>query len=101
MGAVFKFYKRRFRNALEPVFVMLIAKKNEMDVEQWNSLVEKVAGRILENPNEFLGNDLPENPTMCDVLYEIFEQFMKEKGSGKSAFEKVAAKLVQSRNFNS
>lgn len=94
MGAVFKYYKRKFRNALEPVFVMLIGKKDQLDEKEWNDIVGNVALRILHNPTEFLGNDLPSTQTICDVIYEIMEQFVKERGYGKNTFEPIARQIL-------
>lgn len=102
MGAIFKFYKRKFRNALEPVFVMLIDKKRQMQADEWSELIAHVTTRILKNPEEFLGADLPGHDLMCDILYEIFEQFIKEKGrEDKQAFHRIGSILIQSKHIQS
>lgn len=100
MGMMFKFYKRKFRNYLEPVFVMLIDRKKQVTVEAWDDLVLKTTISILKSPQEYLGNDLPAHTMMCDVLYEIFEQFMKEKGSDSNAFSCIAQQLADARRAN-
>jgi hypothetical protein len=48
------FYKRIFKNALEPIFVMLINRK-----KTWNDSIAIIEGRVINNPTEFLGFDLP------------------------------------------
>lgn len=80
MSTAFKYYKRRFKNALEPLLVMLVAKKNDLGCRKWNALVLRTVGGIVNNPTEYLGKDLPEYSLTCDILYEIFEQFFKSKG---------------------
>jgi len=81
MGAAFKFYKRRFRNSLQPLFVMLIAKKASMDREQWFESVKNTMVRVTTNPGEFLGSDIPDNSLIRDIIEDLFSEFLKEKGS--------------------
>ena len=100
MGMMFKFYKRKFRNCLEPVFVMLIDRKKHLTIEAWDDLVLKITISILKSPEEYLGNDLPAHTMMCDVVYELFEQFMKEKGSDSNAFPLISQQLVDARRTN-
>lgn len=80
VGMIFKYYKRRFRNALEPLFVMLIAKKKVLNKEEWQAMVNRTMHSILNNPTEFLGQNLPESPgQLRDILDDIFNQFLKAK----------------------
>ncbi len=79
MGVLFKRYKSRFRFALKPFFVMINDKQKEMHAAEWKKLIATTRERILANPVEYLGNDLPEPLLMEDVLNEIFDEFLKEK----------------------
>lgn len=97
MGSAFKFYKRRFRNALAPLFVMLIHRKRTLGADEWEDQLERTLSRVLSNPSEFLGIKLPDHLTTCDVLYEIFEQFSKEKGYGKRTTERIANMILSFR----
>jgi hypothetical protein len=80
MGLQFKFYKRRFRNVLQPLFVMLIARKAEMDNDRWRQYVVETMRRVIGNPNEFLGADLPHEALTSDIVTDLFEEFLKVKG---------------------
>ena len=80
MSTAFKFYKRRFRNALQPLFVMLIHRKPEMDVWEWQNFVKQTMGRVKENPYDFLGADLPERSLLASIVDDIFTEFLKLKG---------------------
>ena len=80
MSAAFKFYKRRFRNALQPLFVMLIHRKTEMEAWEWRKYVSQVMGRVKEKPNEFLGPDVPPPSLLSDIVDDIFTEFIKIKG---------------------
>lgn len=80
VGIMFKYYKGRFRRALQPVFVMLIDRKSKMDYDEWQNYVSYTLTRVLENPLEFLGEDMPSPSLTSDIVKEIFSEFMKEKG---------------------
>ena len=82
MSAAFKFYKRRFRNALQPLFVMLIHRKSDMDNWEWKRYVTTVMSRVKEKPNEFLGPDIPSPSLMSDIVDDIFTEFIRLKGKG-------------------
>jgi hypothetical protein len=71
-----KFYKRRFRNMLEPVFVMLINRKTKMSPNEWHNLVSKTLTNIINNPTEFLGNELPEPATIKEFIEVLFTDFL-------------------------
>ncbi len=95
MSTAFKYYKRRFKNALEPLLVMLVARKGDLGSKKWNTLVLRTVGSIINNPTEYLGNDLPDYSLTCDILYEIFEQFFKSKGDPHTdGFTAVAGELT-------
>jgi hypothetical protein len=80
MGTTFKYYKRKFRNALQPLFVMLINKKKEMDLEAWSAYVKHTMTRVSENPTDFLGPDTPADPLTRNIVDDIFSEFLKLKG---------------------
>ena len=78
MGFQFKKYKTKFRYALNPIFAMLTSKKKDMEKQQWDEYVKKTHERILRNPVDFLGTDLPNENLMTDILDEIFRDFAKD-----------------------
>lgn len=78
MSKSFKHYKRIFRNNLQPNLAVLLAKRNEMQEEEWEVYVRKTTERIRQNPIEFLGADLPSESLISDILDEIEKEFIKE-----------------------
>ena len=78
MSLLFKRYKTKFRYALQPVFSMLVGKEKEMPHEDWLQLIKTTEQRILLNPVDFLGTDLPGKDLMKDIVEEIFKEFDKD-----------------------
>jgi hypothetical protein len=78
-GEELKFYKRIFKNALEPILVMLMSRKMSMTKEKWDHSVAIVQNRVISNPTEFLGGDLPAKSVTTEIIRTIFQQFLKEK----------------------
>jgi hypothetical protein len=78
MSLRFKKYKATFRYYLKPVFAMLAARRKELQGPEWVAMVQQVRLSVVRNPSEFLGQDLPEQNLLNDILEEIFHDFMKE-----------------------
>jgi hypothetical protein len=94
MSTAFKFYKRKIKNSLEPLLVMLVAKQQDMPAKKWNAMLKKTVSSVVSNPHEYLGDELPEFQLVCDILHEIFEQFCKAKCNAKtSPFPLIAEEL--------
>jgi hypothetical protein len=72
----FKTYKRKFRNSLEPVMVMLIHRKSKISFDQWNDLVTRTKASIINNPVEFLGSGLPDQNSVKDIIEILFDEFL-------------------------
>jgi hypothetical protein len=73
----YKYYKRKFKNKLEPILVMLMAKKASH--YDWTAHVQETFDHIINNPKEFLGDDLPEKKITNDILQQIIEQFLTSR----------------------
>lgn len=54
---------------------MLVSRQKEMEPSEWTAMLKKTQDNILRNPSEFLGQDLPEQNLMIDILEEIFKEF--------------------------
>ena len=78
MSIRFKKYKRIFRRNLQPVFAVLLARRQAMDFVSWNKSVDQTLQHVINNPVEYLGNDPPEKQLMSDILEEIETEFLKE-----------------------
>ena len=78
MGLLFKKYKTKFRYALKPIFAMLTAKTEDMERDEWTEYVKRTHRRILQNPIDFLGTDLPNSSLLKDILDELFLDYGKD-----------------------
>jgi hypothetical protein len=83
MDQDFKRQKRKFKNSLEPIMVMLLDRRNHMDNASWNQFTERTMNNILRNPAEFIVDDFSDNKLTHEVVKEIFEEFFKETQSRK------------------
>jgi hypothetical protein len=57
---------------------MLQAKKDHMSDVEWELLVKRTIHNVNLNPSEYLGNDLPANTLIADVLSAIEDEFLKD-----------------------
>jgi hypothetical protein len=78
MSFAFKKYKRIFRRNLQPIFAVLVVRRREVEMSAWKKLVDETLQHVIDNPIEYLGNDLPDNQLMLDILNEIRNDFLKE-----------------------
>jgi hypothetical protein len=83
MDRDFKRQKRRFKNSLEPIMVMLLDRRNQMDHTAWSQFIERTMNNILKNPNEFVVDDFSNNQMTQEVVKEIFNDFFKETQTRK------------------
>jgi hypothetical protein len=59
---------------------MLIAKKAGMDNAEWRAYVINTMSRVITNPSEFLGSDIPDNSLIRDIIEDLFGEFLKAQG---------------------
>jgi len=71
------YYRRKFNNALEPIKVMLVDKKRELTLQTWLTFVNQTRDRVLINPDQYLGDQLPPAELMTQVVNDIFRDFVK------------------------
>ncbi len=69
-------YKVKFNRKLAPLKAMLVNKKSRMNVNAWRSLILKTEERIILNPVEYLGEELPSSETTSLILKIIFSEFV-------------------------
>ena len=79
MGLLLKKYKTRFRYSLQPMFALLEAKEKTLRHDEWQSFVKKTQERILLNPIDYLGMDIPDESLLKDIIEEIFIEFFKDQ----------------------
>jgi|GEM_PF-2747814 hypothetical protein len=90
MGVLFRKYKGRFRFALKPYFVMMNARYATMRYDQWLAYVAGIHDRVIVNPVEFLGADLPEANLLRDVVDDVFEEFLREHAFRERSIRRAA-----------
>jgi hypothetical protein len=78
MDAAIRYHKRKFKNALEPMLVMLLNNRETMSDDSWVAHVQDIQTHVVNNPVEFLGRNLPPPATINEVVALIFNQFVSE-----------------------
>ena len=71
-------YKSDFRIVLTPIMELFEYKKTKLDESEWIRFVESTKLSIISNPQQFLGNDLPNPQLIQKAVLEIFEEFMED-----------------------
>lgn len=57
---------------------MINDRRKDMPNDQWMEFIEQTRNSVLSNPIEFLGDDLPDESLMRDVLDDIFDEYFRE-----------------------
>ncbi len=78
MSIQFKKYKRIFRRNLQPLLAVLAARRRSTPTVAWMAMVNKTMRHIINNPVEYLGEDLPPRRLIVDILDEVQTEFIKE-----------------------
>lgn len=74
-----KTYKRKFNNALEPLKVMLANRRLTLPTREWLRLVKRTHSGVLEHPDQYLGESLPDTVVLGELVGEIFEDFLHQQ----------------------
>lgn len=65
--------KRKIELTLEPVIQLLEFKKTELSFSDWIKFLESTKLSIVNNPEQYLGQDLPCSKIIKESVEEIFE----------------------------
>lgn len=60
------------------MFAILVATRQTMDAISWRARVDQMMHHVINNPLEYLGNDLPPAKLIEDILDEIRNEFLKQ-----------------------
>ena len=86
MDATIRFYKRKFKNALEPMLVMLLNHKETMGDDSWITYVQEPSKRMLRitrlNFWEETYRLLSTVERSCGLISTIFKQLARERSTG-------------------
>lgn len=74
-------HKFKFLKVLGPFLDLLEAKRENSDFESWTNSVRCTQLRVVAEPEQYLGRDLPSPPTIHILVDEIFEEFIKENSA--------------------
>jgi hypothetical protein len=74
-----KAYKRKFDRALRHIKVLLLRKKEEMTMEEWEAFVNETKVTILNNPHDFFCFDLPIREVTTAAITQVFEGFAQDQ----------------------
>jgi hypothetical protein len=81
MDRAFKRQKRKFKNSLEPIMVMLLDRKNQMDPASWRTFMQRTRDNILKNTGEFVVDEFRDPKLTRELVEDIFADFCKEMQS--------------------
>ena len=79
MNNLVDFEKRSIRLTLSPMFELFRYKKANSENDDWLKFVLKTEERIVNNPEQFLGSDLPPKLVLEQSVKEIFEQYLEDE----------------------
>jgi hypothetical protein len=71
--------KREFRCIVQPLMDLFAHKKALLRPKEWNRFVLLTKDRIIANPEQFLGKDLPSEFVIRETVESIFEEYLKEE----------------------
>lgn len=74
-------HKEKFKLALKPFVEMLEYQKSIVSLRNWLTLVETLTERVIQNPDQYLGNDLPSKEIISEIVHGIFEEFVCKQTS--------------------
>jgi hypothetical protein len=77
MTSELKTHTLRFNRALEPFKVMLVNRRAELSSQDWFHLVNRTKEGILNQPDQYLGKELPDAETLSIAIDKIFSDFLK------------------------
>lgn len=73
------FEKRSIRILLSPMFELFRHKKTNTENDEWLKFVLRTEERIVNNPEQFLGSELPSKLVLEQSVKELFDQYLKEE----------------------
>jgi hypothetical protein len=74
-------YKESFAIILEPMKAMLVNLEKSLSREEWLKFIDKTRLSIINNPEQYLGLDIPDHTSLGIIVSEIFDEFLLETSS--------------------
>ncbi len=60
------------------MLAVLAARRRSMTTAAWMAMVDRTVHHVINNPIEYLGEDLPHRQLIIDILDEVQTEFVKE-----------------------
>ena len=79
MSTEFAHDKNTFRLVLAPIMDLLEYKKSQLSETEWLKFMEATKSRIIANPEQFLGRDLPTPALIQQSVQEIFTEYLEDQ----------------------
>jgi len=70
-------YKRKFNHALEPLKEMLVHQQTILANKEWLKFVDRTRMSVINQPEQYLGTDLPDKEELTILINGIFQDFLK------------------------
>ncbi|SKC83297.1 hypothetical protein [Ohtaekwangia koreensis] len=68
--------KRVYIPMLQPYFEVLEHLETKMNHDQWINYVERTVEYICNDPEQYLGNNIPSKEVVAEIIREVFEEFL-------------------------
>jgi len=72
-------YKNTCRFTIDPIVQMLEHKRTVLSFSQWIQFVESTKSRIINNPEQYLGTNLPDRKIIVQSIEMIFEELVEDQ----------------------
>jgi hypothetical protein len=70
-------YKDNFQVLLQPMIDLFDYKKSILRQSEWMTFVTSTRERIIADPHQFLGHDLPPASVLGEIVLEIFRNYLE------------------------
>lgn len=75
---VYRTYKNMFRGHLFPFLQMMSGLQPEMEAKRWIVMTNGISSRVIANPEQYVGRDIPRSEITTMIIQEIFDEFVRE-----------------------
>jgi hypothetical protein len=79
MSTLSDFDKNSARLILLPMFDLLLYKKKKLSHDEWIAFANRTQSSIIQSPQQFLGNEIPDQSIVEKTVREIFAEFFEEQ----------------------
>ena len=73
-------YRRKFNRQLEPVKVMLVNRKHDLEYDRWLMLVHKTRSSIVNHPDQYIIMDELPVSVAQSLVARIFDESVQQVG---------------------